>query len=334
MMMKYTKKDISSCSQAFTLIELLVTVAQQNCLLKSKSNTSLRPAGRTSRFFCGCKKSSSHLHIFTQSAFTLIELLVVIAIIAILAAMLLPALQQARERGRSAKCIANMKQSALAFSAYVDEYKGYLPPYKNGSTVNSNGKVTESGKTWFSARKGAGLLAPYVGMETDYDCAFAGYGRSTKNAGWRLIRHPLSCPTKDVKAEWVEGGNGIPGIGMNSRVNWYAVNLGVSGKTQPYQIDKAKYPSRGMVAMEKYKTGYIITYTHNVLTGSASTYAADYPHSDKSTIIFLDFHIDQLKRSKIPDQKINSSGANEAAYTSFWDPFRTLRANKLPSNNW
>ena len=57
----------------FTLIELLVTVAQQNCLLKSKSNTSLRPAGCT-----------SHLHIFTQSAFTLIELLVVIAIIAIL----------------------------------------------------------------------------------------------------------------------------------------------------------------------------------------------------------------------------------------------------------
>ena len=57
----------------FTLIELLVTVAQQNCLLKSKSNTSLRPAGRTSRL---TQSSSSHLHIFTQSAFRLIELLV------------------------------------------------------------------------------------------------------------------------------------------------------------------------------------------------------------------------------------------------------------------
>ena len=63
-------------SRKFTLIELLVTTAQQNCFSKIKKYTSLRPAGRTSRFFCGCKKSSSHLHLFTQSAFTLIELLV------------------------------------------------------------------------------------------------------------------------------------------------------------------------------------------------------------------------------------------------------------------
>lgn len=61
-------------------------------------------------------------------AFTLIELLVVIAIIALLAALLLPALGRAREKGRGSACVGNHKQITLAFLMYVDDYEGAFPP--------------------------------------------------------------------------------------------------------------------------------------------------------------------------------------------------------------
>ena len=64
-----------------------------------------------------------------RKGFTLIELLVVVAIIAILAAMLLPALSRAREKARAALCIANLRQFHLANMIYADNNNEYLWPY-------------------------------------------------------------------------------------------------------------------------------------------------------------------------------------------------------------
>lgn len=67
-----------------------------------------------------------------KKPFTLIELLVVIAMIAILAGMLLPALNQAREKGRSSSCINNLKQLSLAWNMYANDNDDYVVP-RSGS---------------------------------------------------------------------------------------------------------------------------------------------------------------------------------------------------------
>lgn len=93
--------------------------------------SSLMKTGKRCRasFTCG----SHHLEMRTSASFTLIELLIVISVIAILAGMLLPALNRAKESARKIECLNNLKQIYLASSNYIDSQKEYIVPALYGS---------------------------------------------------------------------------------------------------------------------------------------------------------------------------------------------------------
>ena len=123
----------------FTLIELLISSVVSLLRFRRGSDISSQRsplflkekggAGERENFFSREKKFS----LSPAHSFTLIELLVVIAIIAILAAILLPALNSARERGRSTNCVSNGKQLYVALNFYAENYEGYCPTSYNAT---------------------------------------------------------------------------------------------------------------------------------------------------------------------------------------------------------
>ena len=143
-----------------------------------------------------------------RRSFTLIELLVVIAIIAILASMLLPALNKARSKAQRTGCLSNCKQAGIGIQLYVADYKDWLPGGKSNVGTPGNWKFE---------------ISPYCGLPQGKE-----YNDVIKNPKYGF-GGPLSCTgfkgfTRNAKG--ISDAKGNPGkysgLGWNDFVSYSA----------------------------------------------------------------------------------------------------------------
>lgn len=260
-----------------------------------------------------------------KSFFTLLELLIVVSIIATLAAMLLPALNNAREKARAAECGNNLQQIGHAFQFYVNDYNDNLPLGKTfGSVVEYwnwyNSKAAEHASATAlenaaanSAVHGKGKLKPYLKSTTMVETY---YGVVTED-----YRDPLSCPSQTPVSGvsiYTYGYNYIIADSGVSTVAPYSVTKQIfrrlSAFRQPTQtclIADGISTAASYTSPDSQSDNYPVGYRH----GSGSSF-----FKSSANVIFTDGHLERRKFGTIPDAY--SPGWTAALTQSyFWSPF-------------
>lgn len=223
-----------------------------------------------------------------KQRFTLIELLVVIAIIAILAAILLPALNAAREKSKDMKCLNNLKAIGSFMQMYCSDFSGYFPVK---ATEAANGVRTH--EFWTDL-----LYRNYVQPGAKSGNWF-GFG--TDNPAPRGV---FGCPSQPLAAGRLEFNN-------------YGINIFIYNNAaspyNPFKAEKIQYPSRQMIVGDcQYYTG--CTDARAVQLDDPVTRIAKRHKGRSVNFLFVDGHVKNGTRQECM-----------VAETSYWiKPYSTF----------
>ena len=240
--------------------------------------------------------------------FTLIELLVVIAIIAILASMLLPALNKARDKAKTAKCISNQKQCGQGLAFYANDYSDYVPTYED---EQNNTKI--QGGTWID-------LLIYTKSMPDVTVWKNWTGIRLLGARLRSPNTVFSCPSTVQSGPWKSWGNTYQpdqpcttaGYGLRILGGWgpyYPREIFGNNRIPKYGRLYTPVPYMGDTLKIDGTTNVMAQSDWMTLNGDTAYGAIYMAHGNWANLWFPDGHVGSLTADQVRQMKQPNSGA-------------------------